>query len=464
MPWLTLLYAIIFVTGYGVASATILSLRTLTGYSGNGPDVVSIVATVVLLAFAAGSYRGGMLSLHASSIRHRLGRIFIWAILFLGGGLSVLSVDGIFMGLGALAPFSRLFKTVLYALLVIAPPVYLLGQVMPLVSCFLHHRPAAMGRILFWAAFGACLGALLPTWIFMPYLGLHIALLVMVVLFLLAVALLQRQLTFRSMAVPLVLALLCVALNSGAVFQSLGIYYQNAYNTARIISKNGDKLLSLNNTPRAGLQENGARIDYIEKAEHILLAPTGEEKTGKRILVLGASGFTFGLNDTTNSFTYVDPDPDLQRLAEDHFLKEKLGPNKTVVTSDIRAYLIDAIARHEQFDLVYIDLYDRDMLPADEMITNGFFKQVWDVLKPDGIAGANFMVGPGFGDPFSVRLDATFHAVFPAMMRLPVRDLNPWEVRPGYLQNFLYLGYKAPDDTTIYTDDKNPAFIDKPNN
>jgi spermidine synthase len=159
----------------------------------------------------------------------------------------------------------------------------------------------------------------------------------------------------------------------------------------------------------------------------------------------------------------VDIDPDLKKLSEDHFLGQKLTPNKHFIAKPARAFMIDAIARKQKFDLVYIDVFNADPWIPEDLVTQDFFEQVRKVLKPNGIAGANFIISPNFTNDYSLRLDQTFRSVFPAMMHLPLYDMDAWEQNPLYMMNVLYMGYNTPlsRSGTIYTDDRNSIFWDK---
>ena len=88
-----------------------------------------------------------------------------------------------------------------------------------------------------------------------------------------------------------------------------------------------------------------------------------------RILVIGAGGFTIGLDDHVNAYTYVDIDPALREVSEEHFLRRPLGPNKSFVPESARAFLR---RNTEIYDVVVLDAFtNRVALPPD-LITREF--------------------------------------------------------------------------------------------
>jgi predicted O-methyltransferase YrrM len=300
----------------------------------------------------------------------------------------------------------------------------------------------------------------------MPLFGVTRAAMVVTILLAFALFKLGRRGDRRNLVFCAVLVLAGTALNSNFILKTLGVLYQNAYNTTRIVTKpDGDLELFLNNAPSSLYNPaTQALYPHIEKTERILIDPILTAKPAKRILVLGAGGFTFGLKDNHNIYIYVDIDPDLKNLAERQFLNQPLGPNKSFVAEGARPYLRRMALEGQKFDLVYIDVFNGSMWIPEPMTTRDFFLQVRGVIKPGGFIAANIISGPLLTDPFSKNINATFESVFPGTLRIPAADFNAWEPNPkARFTNMIYIG-RMDDDlnhTTVYTDDRNPVLWDR---
>lgn len=460
------LAALVFIEGYVVLASELIAIRNLISYVGNGTDIISIIIAGVLLPLAFGYYRGGHLAIHGL-IRKRLIRNFTIAMVFLVLALSIISIDAFFFALAQFGIFNRLLSACLYVIILLCPPLYLLGQTLPLLMRLLRvkHSSGAAGKMLFWSTLGSFLGSVLSTLVLMAFWGVHGAALVVILLLLCGLVILKRKISFRTMAVPGLVMLVMLAMNSGLVFSGYGVYYANAYNTVRILNKADGKLLMLNNAPSSYYKKSTDEVaEYITKAEEIFLKPLETVTDPKNILVLGSGGFTFGRNDKKNNFTYVDIDPDLKKVTEDYFLGKKLSANQTFIAKAARAFLIEAIQKNQSYDLVYIDLYNGEFWPPEDLVTQDFYEQVRKVTKPDGLIGANFVASPNYSNDLTLSLDETFRSVFPVVNRIPIQQYNPWEQHEKYFMNILYVAYNKPlsEHGVIYTDQRNRIMWDKP--
>ena len=82
-----------------------------------------------------------------------------------------------------------------------------------------------------------------------------------------------------------------------------------------------------------------------------------------------------------------------------------------------------------------------------------------------GILVTNFIVSPNFNNIFSRSLDNTLHDVFPHISRYVINEeYAMWETSATFATNVAYL-YRHQDDYalgSLYTDDKNRVFLEKP--
>lgn len=58
------------------------------------------------------------------------------------------------------------------------------------------------------------------------------------------------------------------------------------------------------------------RFGYVRFVEDNFISRLPQTGTPKKILIIGAGGFTMGLNDDFNRYTYVDVDASLKDVSE----------------------------------------------------------------------------------------------------------------------------------------------------
>ena len=246
-----------------------------------------------------------------------------------------------------------------------------------------------------------------------------------------------------------------MAINSPAAVRAYGIVSNNLYSEVRIVTDPAEdsRLLVINNSPSSKIAAHPEhRFAYLKFIEKEVLRRLDTDRP-RRILVIGAGGFTIGLEDRFHAYTYVDIDPALQQVSEEHFLRQPLSPNKTFVPESARAFL----RRNTQiYDVVVLDAFtNRISLPPD-LITREAFAAVRQAVAPDGQVIMNIITSPGFADRFSRSIDATIRSVFPFVSR----QILP-ETRTGRVATVLYLaGGSESQSHDIYTDDRNRLFLD----
>ena len=92
-----------------------------------------------------------------------------------------------------------------------------------------------------------------------------------------------------------------------------------------------------------------------------------------KILVLGAGGFTLGLNDTRNDYTFIDIEHTLKDVSEKHFLNQKLSPNKKFIVADASQFLKNTT---EQYDFILLDVYSNSYQVPESLITVEFMERL----------------------------------------------------------------------------------------
>lgn len=464
-----LLFLVIFLEGYVVLSSELLAIRQVIPYLGNGTDTVSLIIAAILMPLAFGYFLGGRFrpGKHGT-VRKRLLLNTSLSALILSLGLSFVTMSIFFDVVTRIGVFhNRTEVTIVYSLVFLVLPVFMLGQTVPLISNYFPRQalPKFAGTILFLSTCGSFMGAVFTTLVLMPQLGVHHAVTISIACLTLIAILLSRESFNRYILTAIIAFFLSVFLNSDMVFNTLGIIKNNQYNTIEVRYSEGDasKILLLNNSMASGIPADPdkakmsafAYVQYVDK-HFIYSRPADAPEID--ILALGSGGFTVGLKDTKNKYTFIDIDPDLKDVAEKYFLHEPLTPNKTFIAEEARAFLAQT---DRKFDLIFIDAYSNILSFPEHLVTKEFFEQVRDVLNPGGAVIINAIQTPNFSDQFSIRFDNTLRAVFPHVNRDLIESYDGWQ-QSFRCTNIMYTAYnRTPELNEVYTDDKNTSFFDK---
>ena len=457
-----LLLSAIAIEGYAVLAVELLAIRQLTPYVGNATDTVAIVIAAVLLPLALGYEAGGRASFapgDEAGVRRQLTRNLLIAAFILSFGLSHPFLAAFFQILDSLGLTHRLIQAAVHTSLFLVYPVYLLGQTIPLVAyCSTGASlPRSTGLMLFLSTLGSFLGSVVSTLVFMTFFGVHITVALTLGLLVVLAALIGWRMEGhnRLLLTTAALGLYIVAINSPATVKAYGIVSNNLYSEVRIVTNPAEnsRLLVINNSPSSKVAADPEhRFAYLKFIEKEVLRRLDTDRP-QRILVIGAGGFTIGLDDRFHAYTYVDIDPALRQVSEEHFLRQPLSPNKTFVPESARAFL----RRNTQtYDVVVLDAFtNRISLPPD-LITREAFAAVRQAVAPRGQVVMNIITSPSFADRFSRSLDATIRSVFPFV----TRQILP-QTQVGSVASVLYLaGRHENEPHDIYTDDRNRSFLD----
>ena len=470
-----LLYVVILIEGYVVLSSELIAMRQTIAYVGSGTDTVSIIIAAVLMPLALGYHSGGRFKQGKlffrkfgpyMSIRKKLIFNVLVAGFILLPGLSFISIRFFFHFLDTLDISHRIFQTIIYSCLFIVIPVYLLGQTIPLVSnYFSKHKLAEItGRMLCFSTIGSFLGAVFSTIVLMSTIGVNNTVSLNFVLLAILVIILSKHKFSDNVLYGFGLAGTALVLNSNAIMEYSLIVKSNKYNDLVVFEspKTGNRHLIMNGNDSSMYNNFRDKHEYVKFSERVAIDPIRYSTTPKDILVVGAGAFTFGHEDENNNYVYVDLDGDLDEIAEKYILKEKIKKNKEFKVMDIRAYLRST---DKKFDVIFLDAYLGGLSIPESLVTREFFVQIKDALKDKGILITNFIASPNFANVFSRSLDNTMRAVFPHVSRhVMYEDYLLWEPSMTAAANIAYM-YRHEDNYepgTIYTDDKNTVFLEKP--
>lgn len=465
-----LLFAVIIIEGYVVLSTELLAIRQVVPFVGSGTDTISIIIAAVLMPLAFGYYAGGRFRPGFNkkgkyvSIRKKLVLNILIASAILLVGLSYPLLQDFFVHLIKHVADHRLFLTTAYSLLFLVVPVYLLGQTIPLVSNYFSKERLSKitGHMLFFSTLGSFLGAVFSTIVLMSTIGVHYTVALNFVLLAVLVALLSKNKLTERALIAYTIAAIGLFLNSGSVMREYNIVENNQYNTISVkVKPSGTRVLSLNNNLSSSLSPTGRRFAYIELAEKIALHPIAFSNPPKKVLVIGAGAFTFGLDDETNIIHYVDIDKSLRGIAEKHILQRELTDNKEFFAVPARAFLTKS---EEKYDVILLDAFLGASTIPEHLVTVEFFDQVRQHLNEEGVVLMNFIISPSFRSRFSRHIDTTIRQIFPFISRTVVNNqYGLWSDDESKQANVMYIyRHNADDDITeIYTDNRNRVFFDK---
>jgi hypothetical protein len=128
-----------------------------------------------------------------------------------------------------------------------------------------------------------------------------------------------KHLRGGAMACIAVFTVTC-AMNSGFAMKAYHIVSDDAYNIIRVVDvPNEDSvLLEMNRSSFSKWshdpEKRFANVKYIE--ENFITPISAPGHPPRDILIIGAGGFTMGLRDTVNNYTFVDIDTALKDVSE----------------------------------------------------------------------------------------------------------------------------------------------------
>ncbi|NLC36816.1 MAG: fused MFS/spermidine synthase [Alcaligenaceae bacterium] len=130
----------------------------------------------------------------------------------------------------------------------------------------------------------------------------------------------------------------------------------------------------------------------------------------ENVLIIGLGGGTLptALHTLLPAATIdsVEIDPAVVKVAQRYF-GYQIGPRQHVFVEDGRAFVERALQEGRRYDMVMLDAFDADYIPA-HLLTLEFFEQVRGILSPDGV-----VVGNSFAQSHMYeRESATYAAAF----------------------------------------------------
>lgn len=443
-----LLVAIVFVEGYSSLGAEIVALRRLVPHMGSAITITAPTIGFFLLALALGYQAGGRVE---REFVPRVRGNFLVAAALIALGMAGPVVDALFEHIRP-----ALLAYLIFVGGVLCPVAWLLGQTVPVLTNLLRHERAGArsGAALYWSTLGSFLGSLSLSLVVMQWLGISAAVLLSAALLLVLVPLLGAAPGRRRWPRNAVAGALAAAALAANVWLPQQI--ETAYATYRVeqvalAGMREPRAFWVNNSLASLMDgsEPPRYTRYIERLRKVLLDEMGYRD--RRILVLGAGGFTLSHREPTNDYTYVDIDPAIRELAEREFLREPIRGR--FVVADARRFVADAT---ERFDAVVVDAYSAMTSVPGHLVTQEFWRATQEVLAPDGVLFVNLILDQRLASPYARNVLTTIQSVYgPCAVELLFRD------RPQ--GNVLVQCFSAPayGPSQTYRDERNPADFDR---
>jgi len=374
-------YFTCFVTGLAVLVLELIAFRLLAPYFGTSSYVVGAIINTILLALAVGYLVGG----------YTVDRFKSFRLPYLVVLICVLYLTPIYVFypqlLRLLADYSQISGAFAAIMVMFFIPMVLLAFVPPyLIKLLLVAGKvgAASGLIFSISTLGSIVGGLLTTFLFIPYLGSRLTLLVtLIVLYLLCAA---GFLVYRSRLAVLSLLVFVPLLWTPDSKPPKALYYgESEYNVITVAEAYGRRLLLLNDN--LGLQSVS-----LDPSSHLaenfytdlFLLPHMLSKIERTLILGNAAGTTMSslVHYFPTQIDGVEIDPDITRLGERYFGLDPEHPQNRIMHADGRIFLNRTT---EQYDTVIIDMYGGGPYIPFHVATLEFFQRVSAVLTNQGI-------------------------------------------------------------------------------
>ncbi len=454
-----ILVLLIFLNGYVSLSLELVVLRQLDFYVGSSAVVTSIIMAIFLGFMSIGYFVGESKKLGQKKIINILNTSFLFI-----AGLSVVAasfplISQYFMWMYSGGIESGVLQTFIYSIVFLSVGPFLFGLNTTLLSRLLRQKSAnSTGNIMAWDTIGSVVGSVITTLLLMPFVGVNNTVVLITVLSVVSSLLLRR----RWWVWLLSIFVLCLSayINSDVYqYKKYGILVNNANSTISVEDISNMRILYMNGLPMSVLdRQNNRMAEYINflNDNFIYNMPTDRRY---KILVLGAGGFTLGLEDTRNDYTFVDIEHTLQDVSEQYFLERKLTPNKKFIVADASQFLKNST---EMYDFILLDVYSNSYQVPESLITAEFMSRLKSRVAPKGIITMNMVVSPNFSDNYSRVFDNTFRTVFPYNTSRHIVDetFDSWRNDFG-ATNVIYIYYNIENDGRIYTINKTPVIYDR---
>ncbi len=451
------LVALIFFNGFISLSLELVILRQLSFWVGSSPVITSIIMGAFLGFMSLGYWLGNSPRVRIKFIPKILCASFLFIAALALFAASFPFVTTYFALMYTAGIKSGVIQTFIYSFAFLSVGPFLFGFNTTLLSRLLQVRNKNnTGNIMAVDTIGSVIASMATTLIMMPFLGVNYTVCLVILL-----ACGCALLVCRRVCVWIVSAALLIFggyINSDYVqYSKYGILVNNSNSTISVAEFDGLRVLDMNRLAMSVYNTHDASgAPYINFINDNFIYKLPKDKP-RKILVLGAGGFTAGLSDTFHEYTFVDIEPTLKEVSEKHFLKQNLSPNKKFIVQDASQFLKNT---PQQYDIILLDVYSNSFQVPEGLITAEFMARIKSRVAPNGVVLMNIIESPSFSDAYTRVFDNTFHSVFTHNTSRQIIDtINPWA--RDEVANIIYIYFNVENDGRIYTINKTPVIYDR---
>ncbi len=180
-----------------------------------------------------------------------------------------------------------------------------------------------------------------------------------------------------------------------------------------VYEENGERCMTFGAVRAAGRQtcQNLATPErMVFPYTRMMMSALFAHPDPRRVLIIGLGGGTLSgavadvLPDAV--VDTVEIDPGVVKVASQYFGYAQ-GPRQRIHVADGRAFVEQALARGERYDLVMLDAFDVTYIPP-HLLTREFLTSARELLAPGGILAANTFTASGL----YAQESSTYAAVF----------------------------------------------------
>ena len=448
------LYLTTFISGAAIMATELTATRFLAPYYGSSMMVWTVLIGIILVAMSFGNYIGGIYADKPNAQSRLYNHLFysaIWIALIPILGRYIITAS--FVIISKISPGNLITAgSALSCLAIFAPPCILLGTVAPglikLAVKDLEHNGRITGELFATTTLGSFIGTLLPTFVFIPYLGTAKTF-YFISLFLVLISLIFRIKQHisgkKKLSACLILLLIAILIPYKPMFAfwKTGIEeYESLYNYIQVYKDSNSTQLSTH-------VEIGNQSVYSPHSlftgnywDYGIIAPYLQpDPKVKRILILGLGAGTFARQCRQTwpncQIDGIEIDPQIINLGKQNFQLEQAKVN--IHIEDARTYFRIKPAK---YDLIFMDVF-RDITIPFHLSTIEFFKILKQHINSKAVLVVNFnfsssderslqkllgnTINKAFTQVFSLTTDSKTNTVFIAgESSMNIKNLNQW--------------------------------------
>lgn len=483
------LYFVVFISGAAVLAIEILGTRILGPFYGVSLFLWSALITVTLAALSIGYVIGG----HWADKGATVSRLCI--MMSGAGGWLILSPWIKEPVILLSEPFGLRFAVLVASFILFAPPLTLLGMVIPyaikLRTTSLDEVGRTAGNLYAISTIASVISALLTGFVLIPNVGVNRLTLTIGVILLMAASFgFTVKLNSKTKALVVIgilfgasLAIWNLPSNGANPEQGLIAVEQSPHAEIRVLDMEDSRYLLIDGGVHTIVNPSTWESNYSYVAV-MDITKFFFDKPGK-LLLIGLGGGSIVKSYVRDGWTVdaVEIDPVVTEIAYKYFGLE--SSEAKIFHTDGRQFLL---THKELYDIIIMDAYGSSSIPF-HLVTEESFGLIASRLKPDGVLAIN-IEAVGWRDLIVKSLATTLKSHFDVVLALPTAEppntlgnvvllasnhqLDLPEDMPGHPKDYLHNDYMhwyilqlnhawenrfvpEADNTLLLTDDLNPV-------